>query len=1030
MRLSTFVFLIIFHINGLNAQEVQNSPLSQMTSPDVVNSGDSQSESTESTRLYFVEGERIVNNLSGSLSGMVQFAQTHTIYPNGNSAKELPRLVSDRKTLLIFIPLVENLNEIKVIVRTASGGIIGESFLKRPEEQPQSDKPLSATGPDVQYAEQAWTTLLPWNWIKPGLNINFVAKKADQQEEVTGNLSSIEVGAPNELIIQSIRLGLLAPHKNIKAIDLENDPLLAHDYFQKIPVSRLTVGNYLPIQFDKIVLSDGTVYTDASTDTGTGHNGDLKEIAGHLFSRGINHANYGFNSSKSDWHFIKTHSNFVTINRSVGHYANGIVSHGYLGGYGVGYLESIIGNEFSHEIGHVFGLGHYIGGPQYDVHSQNSGWGWDSIRNKFIANFFWNNRGGDRSLFANTYSFNTDTMSDGVASSPISFYTHHTGYTQKRIQSYLEELPVFSSQSSTGYRIWNESDGTMLDSVRDNMRVPLNHGVDVVTLVGYYDPHNKLPSYIYPALYGSYGNVYRESDETSPCFMKVTFEDETQKNYKLDHIRQNDKMNRLHVNLPAKSLPKKAEVFCSSSFSGLKFQIRNGRFAHINLPDVDVPENAIIQINRTSDWVPNVLVDNQVIKRLDQGDTTFQFDGSQWVEIDPDGLILYLVSKNVVNNENVTSQSVKDELDKLNFEMRDSSLALTELDIARPDAVPAPPITVGKDHVSEERILPILSRGHQSSYDTFRFECVDRTNHEFVNKFSYRIILSANASGFEGVPVYKAWSWPAVMAKKINNLHIPGIKAGVKDENGNISPVASVYRNKIWISDVTKQCRLYISSDHITNGLRIKIRNGGFGHVTLPRENIYQGSIVQVDRTSSYNPTLKIEGSDLIHKLEMGLTTFRYDHDGWYRVRDDIISSFSDYLVINNVDVTSETIRDELNKLNQGTAPSPLKKIGLKFIITRKLSPGASIHLPLDGVYEGAVVEIRKNKSQFVNPEVFLGDTSFPLTSNRTVLQFQNNQWVKVKGSVAKSFNLKNIKLNLIQNVSSEFIKDVLNLDL
>src|SRR5690606_13690607 len=72
-------------------------------------------------------------------------------------------------------------------------------------------------------------------------------------------------------------------------------------------------------------------------------------------------------------------------------YENGLQVHGGSGGAGMATLDDTIRNEFSHEIGHNYGLGHYPGGFYGSVNAvpsqRNSTWGWDSHNNFFIPNF-------------------------------------------------------------------------------------------------------------------------------------------------------------------------------------------------------------------------------------------------------------------------------------------------------------------------------------------------------------------------------------------------------------------------------------------------------------------------------------------------------------------------------------------------------------------------------------------------------------------------------------------------------------------
>ena len=64
-----------------------------------------------------------------------------------------------------------------------------------------------------------------------------------------------------------------------------------------------------------------------------------------------------------------------------------------------------------------------------------------------------------------------------------------------------------------------------LDVNVDYPRKPLSQGIPVTTLLGYYDPEQKLKSYIYPALHSAYGNIFEEISEKNinkdSCFAVI-----------------------------------------------------------------------------------------------------------------------------------------------------------------------------------------------------------------------------------------------------------------------------------------------------------------------------------------------------------------------------------------------------------------------------------------------------------------------------------------------------------------------------
>lgn len=79
--------------------------------------------------------------------------------------------------------------------------------------------------------------------------------------------------------------------------------------------------------------------------------------------------------------------------------------------------------------------------------------------------------------------------------------------------------------------------------------VPYKQGVKVITLLGYYDPENILTSYIYPALNGSYGNIYHYSG-TSRCYLVIEYASGKKFSYALAPFRYSpDEMNKFHINV-------------------------------------------------------------------------------------------------------------------------------------------------------------------------------------------------------------------------------------------------------------------------------------------------------------------------------------------------------------------------------------------------------------------------------------------------------------------------------------------------
>lgn len=501
---------------------------------------------------------------SGTLGGAVQLAQSHVIYPRGNDTLVLPKLVQDRSALLMYVPSAAD-GSVQSLNVTASNGKtkLGTLKLEPPSQLPKSDQP-STSNPRVEYSLKAWSTVLPWSWLRPGLQLVITSDSGRQQ-----TVSNLEFSAPTELVLQHIRIGMLSSPPAATLLGLKPEQA-AIDYFQKIPVARLLVSQYYPAQFESVTMPNGTVYTSASADQGGAYDGDMRENIGKsLVSVGINLANYGINASAGSSQSQPGYTAQIVVHHSQGMYANGLRAHGLSGGNGMATLYDTTGNEFSHELGHNFGIGHYPNGMAGSVHNRTTGWGYDAYRHRLIGNVYWNSNdtnakyidGQPLGSFA-TFPYGYDAMAGGSPMGNVSLYTQHTGYVANMIQKALAGYGVVDPSSSTGYRRWNASTQSM-DELKDSARrKPVSVGESVVTLVGYYDPNQKLPSVVYPKLFGSYGVSYSSESPADNCRLQVSTRGAAFVAALPGNRLNASEMNKFHVNVPLSLQPSNASVQC------------------------------------------------------------------------------------------------------------------------------------------------------------------------------------------------------------------------------------------------------------------------------------------------------------------------------------------------------------------------------------------------------------------------------------------------------------------------------------
>lgn len=114
----------------------------------------------------------------------------------------------------------------------------------------------------IRYATDAWSAVLPADWIRPGLALQL------SQGGLSGELTDLAIGAPSELLIHTIDLGMLTTPRDQFAF--ARDPEAHREYFQTVPTSRLIVSQYAPLSLPEVMLPNGTLLTDFDPGQGAG----------------------------------------------------------------------------------------------------------------------------------------------------------------------------------------------------------------------------------------------------------------------------------------------------------------------------------------------------------------------------------------------------------------------------------------------------------------------------------------------------------------------------------------------------------------------------------------------------------------------------------------------------------------------------------------------------------------------------------------------------------------------------------------
>ncbi|CAH8237523.1 hypothetical protein VAEU17_4400275 [Vibrio aestuarianus] len=120
----------------------------------------------------------------------------------------------------------------------------------------------------ITYNNKTYSAIIPAEIVQPGLTFTF--NNNDKQ----GSLTNFEIGAPNELILHTIDIGMLTPPRD--GFSFQKYPYLHREYFQHLPIRRLTVSEYEPLHLREVMLPDGRLLTDFDPSEGGVYTGDMR----------------------------------------------------------------------------------------------------------------------------------------------------------------------------------------------------------------------------------------------------------------------------------------------------------------------------------------------------------------------------------------------------------------------------------------------------------------------------------------------------------------------------------------------------------------------------------------------------------------------------------------------------------------------------------------------------------------------------------------------------------------------------------
>ena len=123
-----------------------------------------------------------------------------------------------------------------------------------------------------------------------------LASRSSFAGNLKGTLTGLKVGAPTQLLIHTIDVGMLTTPRG--KFEFAREPEAHREYFQTVPVSRFIVAPYAPLALSEVMLPTGVLLKELDPSKGGWHNGDMRQHIGkELISHGIDNANYGLHST-------------------------------------------------------------------------------------------------------------------------------------------------------------------------------------------------------------------------------------------------------------------------------------------------------------------------------------------------------------------------------------------------------------------------------------------------------------------------------------------------------------------------------------------------------------------------------------------------------------------------------------------------------------------------------------------------------------------------------------------------------------
>ncbi len=461
-------------------------------------------------------------------AGMIELGQTHIVRPNDE--RLAPKIVAERAALLLFTPdlPLEDTTEV-VLGAWENGQQLGVLKMAPPEALASPlEADISAVALEP-YSQEAWSADLPWQWVRPGVELRIGHLSQDTLKAHSHTLEGLT--APHRFTVTRTRM-VLHGQEDFKP-QVHPSEKIAGDYFAAVPFADLRWVDGQTWKLDAMVVRtpQGPRWAASEAERQALTPGeDHWAIFKHQFALRMSLANtgrgltltgesqgdsspYSFGTSVGQGWFRDEQGRYRDIDDAP--WAAGWT------GWTAMWVDDC-GNGFIHEVGHSMTLAHFTEGtanqwgiadqyPQDGVNLDAHPWGYDTVRRRLRTWYRVNANGPVQE--GEALLGKRDPMNGGEPAIAATCFPQYTGYHGRKAQDWAVSSPTIAQiDGQPGIYRWNADTGQYdREEAEARFGEPIAVEVPVATLVGTLGNHEGT-SQTYPPIFIPSGNAFTMPD--------------------------------------------------------------------------------------------------------------------------------------------------------------------------------------------------------------------------------------------------------------------------------------------------------------------------------------------------------------------------------------------------------------------------------------------------------------------------------------------------------------------------------------